>query len=232
MHIKEAVILAGGLGTRLREAVPDLPKCMAPVNNKPFISFVTDHLQKQGIEKFIFSLGYRSEAFTNYLAASFPAGNYQLVIEKEPLGTGGAIRFACTHTSEKDIVVVNGDSIFKIDLAKQAGFHLAHEAHCTLALKQMENFDRYGVVELNPDNTIASFREKQFYEQGLINGGVYLLNTELFLQEALPEKFSFETDYLQKYYASRRIYGMVHDTYFIDIGIPEDYRKAQAELIN
>src|SRR3981081_785371 len=106
----EAIILAGGLGTRLKEAVADLPKCMAPVNNKPFISFVTDHLQRQGIEKFIFSLGYKSEAFTNYLSELFPSKNYQLVIEKEPLGTGGAIRLACSHAKEKNVVVVNGDS--------------------------------------------------------------------------------------------------------------------------
>lgn len=231
MQIKEAIILAGGLGTRLKEAVPDLPKCMAPVNNKPFISFVIDHLQNQGIERFIFSLGFKSDSFTDYLAESLPAKNYQLVIEKGPLGTGGAIKFACKYAKEKNIVVVNGDSIFKIDLTQQAAFHIAHEAYCTLALKPMENFDRYGAVELHPDQTIASFKEKQFYAKGLINGGVYVLNAELFLQEALPEKFSFETDYLQKYYTSRRIYGMVQEGYFIDIGIPEDYRKAQTELI-
>lgn len=230
MQLKEAIILAGGLGTRLREAVPELPKCMAPVNNRPFLSFVIDHLQKQGIESFIFSLGYKSEAFTKYLSESLPRSSYQIVIEREPLGTGGAIQLACRNSVERNVVVLNGDSIFKVDLGRQAAFHLAQNSHCTLALKRMKNFERYGVVELNPDQTIASFKEKQFYENGLINGGVYVLNREQFLKEGFPEKFSFETDYLQKYYSTRRIYGLEQDAYFIDIGIPEDYRKAQTEL--
>ncbi|MCK9402540.1 MAG: nucleotidyltransferase family protein [Chitinophagaceae bacterium] len=232
MPVKEAIILAGGLGTRLRDAVPDLPKCMAPVNNQPFISYVITHLQKQGIERFIFSLGYRSEAFTNYLSEYLPEGNYQLVIEKEPLGTGGAIQLACTYAHDQQVVVVNGDSIFKTNLVSQAEFHEAHQADCTLALKAMENFERYGVVELNPDQRIALFKEKQFYKKGLINGGVYILNREAFLKETLPDKCSFETDYLQKYYGSRKIYGMEQQGYFIDIGIPEDYLKAQTELTN
>lgn len=230
MQVQEAIILAGGLGTRLRDAVPGLPKCMAPVNNKPFIYYVVTHLQKQGIRRFIFSLGYRSEAFTNYIAELLPDGNYELVIEKEPLGTGGAIRLACTYVHHPNVVVVNGDSIFKTNIAEQERIHTEKNAHCTLALKPMDNFERYGVVELNADQSIASFKEKQHYAKGLINGGVYLLNAPLFLQEGLPEKFSFETDYLQAFYNTRRIFGVVQDGYFIDIGIPEDYRRAQIEL--
>lgn len=232
MQVTEAIILAGGLGTRLREAVPDLPKCMAPVNGQPFITFVIRHLQQQGITRFIFSLGYRSDAFTEYLSTVLDSGSFELVIEKEPLGTGGAIQLACNFAKEKNVVVVNGDSIFKVDLSLQADFHFAHQSHCTLALKPMENFERYGVVELNTDHSIASFKEKQFYQKGLINGGVYILHTEYFLALGLPEKFSFETDYLQKYYTERNIYGVIQDGYFIDIGIPEDYAKAQQDLSN
>ena len=230
MQVQEAIILAGGLGTRLRSAVPDLPKCMAPVNKRPFIYYVVTHLQKQGIQRFIFSLGHKSEAFTNYIAELLPNGNYELVIEKEPLGTGGAIKFACGHVRHTNVVVVNGDSIFKTNIAEQDKVHAVKNAHCTLALKPMENFERYGVVELNDDQSISSFKEKQHYTKGLINGGVYLLNAALFLQENLPEKFSFETDYLQAFYNQRRIFGMIQDGYFIDIGIPEDYLKAQTEL--
>jgi len=230
MQIKEAVILAGGLGTRLRDAVPDLPKCMAPVNGHPFISYVVGYLQQQGINWFIFSLGYRSEAFIEYLTTLLPLCNYEIAIETEPLGTGGAIQFACTYAKEKNIVVVNGDSIFKTDLSALADFHFAHEADCTMALKPMKNFERYGAVELNPNHTIALFKEKQFFEKGLINGGVYILNVPAFFKEFLPEKFSFETDYLQKYYSNNRIYGVENNGYFIDIGIPEDFLKAQTEL--
>ncbi len=230
MQVQEAIILAGGLGTRLRDTVPDLPKCMAPVKGKPFIYYVISHLQKQGIQQFIFSLGYRSEAFINYIAALLPGGNYELVIEKEPLGTGGAIRLACKQVKQVNVVVVNGDSIFKTNIAVQDEIHTTKNAHCTLALKPMENFERYGVVELNADQSIAYFKEKKHYPKGLINGGVYLLNAAMFLQENLPEKFSFETDYLQVFYNQRRIFGLIQDGYFIDIGIPEDYLRAQTEL--
>jgi D-glycero-alpha-D-manno-heptose 1-phosphate guanylyltransferase len=94
----------------------------------------------------------------------------------------------------------------------------------------MKNFDRYGVVEMNPDYSISNFKEKQFYSEGLINGGVYALNAGKFLRENLPEKFSFEKDYLEKLFPQRRMYGVVQNEYFIDIGIPEDYEKAQTDL--
>jgi D-glycero-alpha-D-manno-heptose 1-phosphate guanylyltransferase len=94
----------------------------------------------------------------------------------------------------------------------------------------MKHFDRYGVIELNNDNSVQSFSEKKYYESGLINGGVYVLNAKKFLEESLPEKFSFETDYLEAFFDKRKMYGVVQDEYFIDIGIPEDYGKAQKEL--
>ena len=226
----EAIILAGGLGTRLRTAVPDLPKCMAPVNGQPFLAFVIDHFQQQGIEKFIFALGYKSEAFENFLSAKLATHNYQLSTEDEPLGTGGAIRKACALAEGKTVIVANGDTLFKINIVKLLSFHHMCAANCTISLKPMRNFNRYGAVELNKDYSIKSFREKKQYSEGLINGGVYALHAEKFLAEGLPEKFSFENDYLEKYYTSRRIYGVVQDEYFIDIGIPEDYGKAQVEI--
>jgi D-glycero-alpha-D-manno-heptose 1-phosphate guanylyltransferase len=228
--IREAIILAGGLGTRLRSAVPDLPKCMAPVNGRPFIAYVIDYFRQAGIEKFIFALGYKSKDFDNFLRSALPAGSFQLSIEQEPLGTGGAIWLACTRTAEQQVLVLNGDTFFRIKPDELAAAHLEHHAHCTLCLKPMYEFDRYGVVELDADQRISSFREKQFYHSGLINGGVYALGTGKFLEEALPEKFSFEKDYLEKMYTSRRLFGLVQDNYFIDIGIPEDYERAQREL--
>lgn len=230
MQIKEAIILAGGLGTRLRDAVPDLPKCMAPVNGIPFIAYVIHYLAGQGIERFIFSLGYRSEAFTQFLTEILPNNNYTVIIEEEPLGTGGAIRLACNAANDLNVLVVNGDSIFKNDLSVQANLHFSKKADCTLALKPMEQFDRYGAVELDADQRIALFKEKQLVEKGLINGGVYMINVASFLQEQLPEKFSFETEYLQKFYTTRNILGISQEGYFIDIGIPEDYLRAQTEL--
>ncbi len=109
-------------------------------------------------------------------------------------------------------------------------FHNHNNAECTLLLKPMNRFDRYGVVELDEEQLVNSFKEKQFYESGNINGGVYLLNKDKFLDEEFPAKFSFEKHYLEKFYPVRRIYGLIQDAYFIDIGIPEDYNRAQSEL--
>jgi D-glycero-alpha-D-manno-heptose 1-phosphate guanylyltransferase len=228
--IKEAIILAGGLGTRLKDTVPDLPKCIAPVTGRPFLFYVINYLRSQGIEKFVFSLGYKHEIIEEYLNNQFPTLNFQCSIEDEPLGTGGAIQLACSKADDENIVVVNGDTLYKGDLHQAYLFHSNNMAECTILLKPMKDFDRYGVVELTEDNLVKNFREKQAYESGNINGGVYILNKNKFLDEEFPSKFSFEKDYLEKFYTQRRIYGLVQDEYFIDIGIPEDYNKAQSEL--
>jgi D-glycero-alpha-D-manno-heptose 1-phosphate guanylyltransferase len=228
--VKEAIILAGGLGTRLREAVPDLPKCMAPVAGKPFLSYVIDHLRMQGIERFIFSLGYKWGVIEEYLQKEYSTLDYTSVIEEEPLGTGGAIQLAIQKASSQNVVIANGDTIFKIALNEISALHHAKDAECTLALKPMQNFDRYGVVETEAGGKIISFKEKQFYENGLINGGIYLLNKEKFLNHSFPQKFSFEKDYLEKFCEEGKFFGSVQDEYFIDIGIPGDYQKAQTDL--
>lgn len=228
--IKEAIVLAGGLGTRLREAVPDLPKCMAPVAGRPFLFHVINYLRSQGVESFVFSLGYKHEIIEEYLQTQFPTLRYQCVIEEEPLGTGGGILLACSKAVEKNVVIVNGDTLFKVNLQEAGLFHLNHMAECTLLLKPMTNFDRYGVVELDDEHLVKSFREKQSFAKGNINGGVYILDKDKFMDEEFPDKFSFEKDYLEKMFMGRRIYGLVQDGYFIDIGIPEDFNRAQADM--
>ncbi len=228
--ISQAIILAGGLGTRLQSTVPGLPKCLAPVNGKPFLAYIIEYLQMQGIGQFIFALGHKHEIIKSFLQQQKSAISYQLSIEDEPLGTGGAIKLACIKTTEKNILVVNGDTLFKADITKLALFHAMCGADCTISLKPMTDFNRYGVVKLNKDYSINSFEEKQYYADGLINAGLYVLNTGKFSNENLPEKFSFEKDYLEKYYAQRRMYGVIQDEYFIDIGVPEDYERAQEEL--
>ena len=231
MKIREAIILAGGLGTRLRSAVPDLPKCMAPVAGKPFLYYLINYLREQGIEKWILSLGYRHEMIEEYISSEYDSSAFAFSVENEPLGTGGAIRMACFKCSEKTVLVVNGDTFFKVKLDKLSPFHHMCGADCTLSLKPMKKFDRYGVVTLNEDYSISSFKEKKYYEEGLINGGVYALDVKKFQQEKLPEKFSFEKEYLESYYPQRRMFGVIQDEYFIDIGIPEDYHRAQRELV-
>ena len=233
--IKEAIILAGGLGTRLRTVISDIPKCLAPINGVPFLHYLVDYLQKQGIESFIFSVGYLHEKVEKFLLANYPDLKYQLALEQEPLGTGGAIKLAIQKAKEKNVIVCNGDTMFKIDVKALSVFHLDKNAACTLSLKPMENFERYGVVEIDKKGKVNSFKEKQFYHSGLINGGVYALNTSQFSEDDLPNIFSFEKDYLEKKVNiesnnGSEIFGFIQDQYFIDIGIPEDYEKAEREL--
>ena len=228
--VKEAIILAGGLGTRLRSIVSDLPKCMAPVAGQPFLKHVIRYLLSQGIEKFIFSLGYKHEVIEEFLNNEFPTIHYECSIEQDPLGTGGAIYLACKRAKDNNIIVLNGDTLFKADLNKAFLFHTANNADCTLLLKPMEDVDRYGAVELDDNYAVSSFKEKQYFQTGDINAGVYILNVEQFIDKDFPEKFSFEKDYLEKYYTERKIFGVIEDRYFIDIGIPADFQKAQEEL--
>ena len=226
----ECIILAGGLGTRLKSAVPDLPKCMAPVAGKPFLHYIIEMLLRQNVTRFIFSLGYKHEDIEAYIKQHYPKIDYVFTVENEPLGTGGAIRLSCNKALQENILILNGDTMFNIDLQKLMSFHIQHEADCTLSLKPMHQFDRYGVVELNKDSHISSFREKKYYDEGNINGGVYALNVKQFKNINFSDKFSFETDYLEKYYSSEKMMGLIQDNYFIDIGIPEDYERAGKEL--
>lgn len=228
--IKEAIILAGGLGTRLRSVVPDQPKCMAMVAGHPFIYYIVRSLEKQGIERFIFSLGYKHEAFTDFLAQLLPAGNYSLCIEKEPLGTGGAVRFALKEAQTPDVLVVNGDTLFLGDLALLFQVHKESRALCTLSLKPMKNADRYGSVIVDSSRRIVSFKEKMFCPESLINVGFTLVRNDIFAKRIYPEKFSMETDFLELESSRGTLFACVQDGYFIDIGIPADFYRANEEL--
>ena len=241
MKITECIILSGGLGTRLKNTIADLPKGLAPVAGKPLLFYVIEHLQKQGVEKFIFALGYKHEMIEKFLKEYFfsknavphyPLFNYQLSIEEYPLGTGGAIQMACSKTSAENILIVNGDTLFKISVAALSHFHLAQKADCTLALKPMKNFDRYAAVEIDSNAAVKSFHKKKFCQKGLINGGAYILNVPSFLQLQLPLQFSFEEDYLERYSSSKKIMAIIQDEYFIDIGVPEDLERAGREMDN
>ena len=228
--MNELIILAGGLGTRLRSEVPDLPKCLAPVNGVPFIDYVVQYFQSQKIKKFIFALGYKSEILQKHLLEKYASKGIFFSIEKEPLGTGGAIKLACSKACGENIFVTNGDTLFKVNAKTVANLHLEKKSCCTLALKPMKNFDRFGAVKMDNDDRITQFSEKKYYAEGLINGGFYALNTADFLQKKFPEKFSFEKDFLEKFYVEGNMFASVQDAYFIDMGIPEDYKRASTEL--
>lgn len=230
MAIKECIILAGGLGTRLRSEVADLPKCMAPVAGKPFLHWVITYLQSQGIKSLVFSLGYMHEVINQYINENYSFLHVQFSVEKEPLGTGGAIKLAMQLCKEENVLIVNGDTLFEVNIKHLFTEHINKNSTCTLALKPMQNFDRYGAVTVNKNNVITGFTEKKYMQPGLINGGVYVMNRFHFNQIILPQKFSFEKDFLEKYLDTLTMIGIADDGYFIDIGVPEDFKKANKEI--
>ncbi|EHL3243848.1 nucleotidyltransferase family protein [Campylobacter coli] len=215
----QAIVLAGGLGTRLKSVVQDLPKPMAPINGEPFLAFVLEYLKKQGITEVILSVSYKYELIQEYFKDEFEGMKIRYNVEKELLGTGGAIKDAL-KLIQNQVYVLNGDTIFDIDLKK---LFLNNSKIC-IALKQMQNFDRYGTVNVDDQGIVTSFEEKVFKKQGLINGGIYLLKKDIFDEFSLEKKFSFE-EFLQENYKLLKIQTQIFDDYFIDIGIPEDYIK-------
>ena len=225
----EAIILAGGLGTRLREVVRGVAKPMAPVNGRPFLEYVLNWLRQYQVEKVVLSTGYMSGSVSGYFEDSFFGIPIEYIIEKKPLGTGGAVRYALQKTSGSTVLIINGDTYFPIDLERFISFHSLNNNLFTLALKRMQDFSRYGSVECSGD-IILKFNEKKFCNDGLINGGIYLADRKFFESRQLPEIFSLEKDLLEKEAGSAMIKCQIFDDVFIDIGIPEDYRRAQALL--
>ncbi|ECR6676698.1 nucleotidyltransferase family protein [Campylobacter jejuni] len=219
----QAIILCGGLGTRLKSVIKDIPKPMAPINNKPFLEFIFEYLKKQGIKEIILAVSYKYEVIQEYFKDEFLGIKIKYSIEKEPLGTGGAIKQALKFI-KNELYVLNGDTFFDIDLSK---LKLDKSKIC-LALKQMNDFDRYGTINIDKHGLVISFKEKVFKKQGLINGGIYFLNKDIFNDFTLQEKFSFE-EFLQENYKKLKARACIFDDYFIDIGVPSDYERFSDE---
>lgn len=231
----EVIILAGGLGTRLRSVVSEVPKCMAPVAGKPFLWYLLKYLTRYDVDRVILSVGYLREVIMAWIdenGKEFPFA-FDYAVEEEPLGTGGGIKLALEKANDPYVVVLNGDTFFDVNLDDLTRNHVVGKKAITLALKPMRDFNRYGTVDYDQiTGTILAFNEKKECKEGLINGGVYVINRLAPIFEELPAKFSFETAVLEPQCAKSNLLGGVQDGYFIDIGIPEDYNKANVEFAN
>lgn len=227
--LKESIILAGGRGTRLSSVVPDLPKPMAPVCGKPFLDYLLQRLAAQGIERVCLSVGYLAHKIQDFYGDSFHGMALVYSVEDSPLGTGGAIRAALNYTSSDDVLILNGDTIAEIDLQAMAAVHKASESVITMALIRVPNTERYGAVQVN-EGTVAGFLEKGTIGPGLINAGCYLIKRSIFDPFQLPASFSFEQEILTRQLVRLKPAAFLSNGYFIDIGIPEDYQRAQVEL--
>jgi len=229
--MREAVVLAGGLGTRLRSAVGELPKALAPVGGRPFLDWLLQALAQQGFGHVVLSLGYRADAITQHLhdTGGVPGLDISYAVEQQPLGTGGAIRQSLEHVRGERAFVLNGDTLVQADFGamEAAGEH--YRARLVMALKAVDDAARYGAVRLGGDH-VAAFVEKGAPGPGLINAGVYLVRRDLFEGLSLPDRFSFEQDFLVPNLDELRVVACITQGYFIDIGVPEDYARAQTEI--
>lgn len=228
--LSECIILAGGLGTRLQSVVNDVPKVLADVNGKPFLHYIIEKVSVQKISHLILSVGYKRELIQAFCRQYHPDLKISYAIEEEPLGTGGGIALALQKAQSDNILIINGDTFFHINYDQLYDLHQSHQSSFSIALKPMKNFDRYGSVITDEKNRIKGFKEKQYQQQGTINAGVYLLKIKDFLKMDFRQKFSFEKDFMEMYFKDFDMYGFSFDNYFIDIGIPEDYYKAQQDF--
>lgn len=229
----EAIILAGGFGTRLQPVLREFPKAMAPVNGRPFLEYQLAYLKFHGIGRVVISAGYRSETIINHFGFRYNGIEIDYTVEKTPLGTGGGIRLAMEKCLRTTVLTLNGDTLFLIDLNDFELKHLQKETPVSIALRKVDDISRYGSVSLDKNNVVTAFGEKSAEKMpGLINGGIYLLDRNFYLLHSKPGNFSLEKDFFEIWYPKSAISGFAFDAYFRDIGIPEDYQKAHDEFKN
>lgn len=231
----EAIILAGGLGSRLRAAVPDLPKPMAPIHGRPFLEYLLDYWAGQGVSRFVLSVGYKRDIIEKHFATRYKETEVDYAVEEQPLGTGGGLLLALKHLHRTGpFLIVNGDTFFEVDLAPMRRYHQERRAELTIALREVEANSRYGGVGIDKEGKITSFDNRaRTADRALINGGVYLAEQSAFAGMAQESNapVSIEDQLYPRMLAEgRRLYGFPSSGRFIDIGIPEDYQRAASVL--
>jgi len=229
--MNEAVILAGGRGIRLRKSISDLPKSMAPVNGRPFLEYLMDYLITQEITSFILSVGFKREVIIDHFGESYRDIPVEYAEELEPMGTGGGIRLALWKVKGSRAFAMNGDSLFRVDMQQMMDQHVHKNADMTIALRELNDTGRYGRVTIGQDRRILGFSEKEEkVGKGYINGGVYILEKKILMEPEFRGRFSIEKDCFEQCYPDTKMFGFLSQGYFLDIGIPEDYQKAQDEF--
>lgn len=226
-----AVLLVGGMGTRLRSVVPATPKPLATVGDKSFLDLLVRQLRNQGISRLIMCSGYLADQIEN----TFGDGSaWDVAIkysrEPQPSGTAGAIKLAEGYLKEDSLfLVMNGDSFLEIDFGQLIRAHREHNALATMAIVAVQNAGRYGTVRVDSDAQVTGFAEKTGVDvPGLINAGVYLFDRSIFTHISEGTS-SLERDVFPRI-VDRGVYALEQRGMFIDIGTPEDYARAQGLL--
>jgi D-glycero-alpha-D-manno-heptose 1-phosphate guanylyltransferase len=231
-----AIILAGGLGTRLRSVVPDLPKPMALINDRPFLEYQLDYWIAQGIKRFILSIGYKHEIIVDYFGNHYKNAELEYVIEQTPLGTGGGLLLAAAKTDhDSSFLLLNGDTFFEVNLGKLINFAQKHDSDwCFSLCSKNESCARYMSIDIQPEGNIISLKSENKQTKYFFNGGVYWVHQRALLDYklGLNDKISLE-DYMipRALKSNKRLFGIEFTGKFIDIGVPEDYKRASLLLI-
>lgn len=224
----EAIILAGGFGTRLQQVVSDLPKPMAPVAGHPFLEVLLSSLAKKGFKRIILSLGYLANKIVDHFGNSFAGMHLVYEIEQKPLGTGGATRQALLNCRSDHVFIFNGDTYLDLNI-QDVENHWLHHQRPIIVAREVSNTERYGCIEYT-NGQVIGFSEKGKVGRGLINAGCYVLPNNILDDFGVGQPFSLETDFLVKAVNNQRFDLFVTEGHFIDIGVPEDYLRAQTEL--
>lgn len=227
---REAIVLAGGFGTRLAHVVPDVCKPMAPVAGRPFLRFIMDQLAAAGFDRAVVADGYRREQIEGFFGPAYRGMAIEYSPEETPLLTGGAVKRALSRCESDWVFVLNGDTWLDVDfeLIEAAAANVPDSISAVIAVKRMRDFERYGTVDVDAAGSLTAFHEKRPCEEGLINAGVYLLRRDAL--NNMPEKFSLESDYFECVVCDGALRAVECIGGFIDIGVPEDYELAQTML--
>lgn len=222
----EAIILAGGFGTRLAHMLEGIPKPMAEVAGRPFLEYVLDDLVKQGVKRIVLAVCYEKEVIIKHFSDNYKGAEILYSVEDTPLLTGGAIKKAMSLVEGERFFVVNGDTYFPVDLSELGASRTEEDStSVVIAVKEMRDFSRYGRVVFEENGIVTDFLEKEPCDCGHINGGVYDIPKEVL--QSYPESFSLEELCFPQLLKEKKILASVHEDFFIDIGVPEDFLLAQ-----
>ncbi len=226
----DVLILAGGLGTRLKSVVSEVPKPMAPVAGRPFLRHILDRLAEQGARRIILSVGHMADKIVDFFGSNYAGMSLVYASETEPLGTGGAIAYAAGFCKSPDFLVLNGDTFLSLDYGLFVRDARGKGALLSIVVRAVDEASRYGSCKV-AKGFLTSFSEKDISGPGFINGGVYYMSSDLFSKfEPGAKRFSFESDYVGPKLHQIHPAAYIADGYFIDIGVPEDFARAQVDF--
>jgi len=225
----EAIILAGGLGTRLASRLNGIPKPMASVAGRPFLDILLNQLSQVDCMRVLLSVGHLHNVIRDHFGDSYRGMRLDYVIERDALGTGGAIRAALNQASDDTVLVLNGDTFLQVNYLEMLKFHEAEMSRLTIAITHQADIGRYGEVVVT-GKRITGFHEKSSLGPGWVNAGVYAIQRAIEWPKDLSERFSFERDFLHRELTALSPAAYKVNGLFLDIGIPEDLDRAQKDL--